>query len=382
MRILHLCLSCFYIDGYNYQENVLPRINKQDGNDVEIIASTETFIDNQTYGYTEPGEYYTEYGVKIIRLPYRNLLTKTVTRKIRAYKGLSAEIEKFRPDIIFSHDLSFFSVNEVVKYVRNNPKVRFYADTHTSALNSGSSFLSLYVLHKIIYRSFIKQAIPFLKKYYYITEYEKNFSLLNYRVPIDIMEFFPLGGEIPNDDKYLLNRYNKRKELGVAQNEVLLLHSGKMNKEKRTDVLIKAFMKSKLQNAKLVIIGSISSEWVNEIETLMQQDSRVMFLGWKNSGELQEYLCAADLYCQPGSESATMENAVCCRCPVLVKKGSSYSYEEDYGNLIWIDSEDDIVEVLNDIEDTRINLVEMSEKSLLCASTILDYKVLANKYCK
>ena len=42
MRILHLCLSCFYIDGYNYQENILPRINHEDGHDVRILASTET----------------------------------------------------------------------------------------------------------------------------------------------------------------------------------------------------------------------------------------------------------------------------------------------------------------------------------------------------
>ena len=69
MRILHLCLACFYIDGYNYQENILPRINHEDGHDVRILASTETYVDNLHLGYVEPREYVTEYGVPIRKQP-------------------------------------------------------------------------------------------------------------------------------------------------------------------------------------------------------------------------------------------------------------------------------------------------------------------------
>ena len=69
MKILHLCLACFYIDNYTYQENILPRINHEDGHDVRILASTETYVDNAHLGYVEPAEYVTEYGVPIKRLP-------------------------------------------------------------------------------------------------------------------------------------------------------------------------------------------------------------------------------------------------------------------------------------------------------------------------
>ena len=70
MRILHCCLSCFYIDGYNYQENILPKINKLDGHEVMVIASTETYIDNNNLGYIEPCEYYTCENVLIKRIAY------------------------------------------------------------------------------------------------------------------------------------------------------------------------------------------------------------------------------------------------------------------------------------------------------------------------
>jgi len=63
MKILHCCLSQFYIDNYSYQENILPRVNKQMGHEVKIIASTETYLDNRNLEYVEPSRYYTEDGI-------------------------------------------------------------------------------------------------------------------------------------------------------------------------------------------------------------------------------------------------------------------------------------------------------------------------------
>ena len=65
MKILHCCLSCFYIDNYNYQENLLPRQNKIDGHDVSIIASTEVYINNTKLGYCEPKKYVNEDGIPV-----------------------------------------------------------------------------------------------------------------------------------------------------------------------------------------------------------------------------------------------------------------------------------------------------------------------------
>ena len=114
MRILHLCLANYYIDGYNYQENVLTRINKEDGHEVRIIASTETFKDNLTMTYVEPSEYVTEFGVPIQRIPYVKIGTHFSTVKIRKYVGLYDEIVKFAPDVILSHDIVFLSIFEMI----------------------------------------------------------------------------------------------------------------------------------------------------------------------------------------------------------------------------------------------------------------------------
>ena len=76
MKILHCCLSCFYNENYNYQENFLPRYNKLDGNDVMIIASTETFTNNNSLGFCEPIDYLNEDGIRVVRVPYRIIINK------------------------------------------------------------------------------------------------------------------------------------------------------------------------------------------------------------------------------------------------------------------------------------------------------------------
>lgn len=378
MRILHLCLANYYIDGYNYNENVLPRINKQDGHEVLIIASTETFVENTKLGYVHPGEYYTDSNIKIIRLPYVSLGSKYMSAKIRAYHKLYDNIAIFKPDIIMSHDLCFLSVLDVIKYLKRHPEVNFYADTHTARYNSGLNWLSLYVLHRLFYKSLIQRALPYLKKYFYIGESEKKFSIENYKVPESLMEYFPLGGMIFADEHYENIREKRRKELHIEDDELLLLHSGKMDVRKKTAELVNAFSSTLELKARLVIIGSIPEE-NRSLYELIESDSRIEYLGWKNAFELQEYLCAADLYCQPGSVSATLQNAICCRCAIL-----SYPYEEytshlDFGQFLWASNQKEIIAQFRKILFKRISLHSLGEKASQCAAEVLDYRKIAAK---
>lgn len=193
MRILHLCLACFYIDGYNYQENILPRINHEDGHDVRILASTETYVDNLHLGYVEPREYVTEYGVPIKRLPYVKVGTHFSTIKFRKYPHVYEEIAAFAPDVILSHDLGYWSVLDVIRYKKDHPEVKLYADTHTAYENSGTNWLSLHVLHRMFYRPLIQKGLPYLEKYWYVGVGEKKFSRGVYNVPESLMECYPLG---------------------------------------------------------------------------------------------------------------------------------------------------------------------------------------------
>lgn len=378
MKILHLCLACFYIDEYAYQENILPRINKEDGHDVRIIASTETYMDNTRYGYLEPSEYLTEYGVPIKRLPYKRVVNRFITHKIRAYSHLYGEIDAFSPDVIMMHDLAFWSVLDVIRYKKAHPEVKLYADTHTAAYNSGTNWLSLYVLHRIYYRFLIQKALPYLEKYFYTGDGERDFSIKNYGVPELLMEFYPLGGVLYPKVEYDAIRAKRREELGIKEDQRLYIHSGKLAKSKRTVELLKAFSSVEDASSRLVIIGSIPDELCDEIMHLIKSDERITFLGWKSGDELREYLCACDLYCQPGSVSATMQNSICCDCAVMAYPHPSYvNHLGIWENILWVKTQEDMATVFQSIAEHPEQLVNLKKNSHRCAEELLDYRKLA-----
>ena len=114
------------------------------------------------------------------------------------------------------------------------------------------------------------------------------------------------------------------------------------------------------------------------MDALILSDPRVIYLGWKDSKELLQYLCAADLYCQPGSASVTLQNAICCHCPIM-----SYMHEWykniDCNNFLWIETEKDMENVFKDISKGRIDLNIYRENTDKCAEEFLDYKKIARR---
>ena len=78
MKIVHICLGCFYIDNYSYQENMIPKFHKKMGYEVEIIASTLSFNRSGESCYVDAGVYTNEYGIKVTRLPYTKKLPSKV----------------------------------------------------------------------------------------------------------------------------------------------------------------------------------------------------------------------------------------------------------------------------------------------------------------
>ena len=378
MKIAHIGLSSYFTESMKYQDNLLSHQNALDGNEVMYISNAYKYVDGKVQ-YTGYEKKYLEDGVCLIRLPYKHVGTKSISGKIRRVDGLYELLGSFSPDIIFVHSLSFASLSDVVKYKRMHHRIKLYADTHAAAYNSGLNYFSLMILHRLIYRKWIQNALPFIDKIFYVGINEKNFAMENYGIPEEMMEFLPLGGTPLEIDEYKDVRNKRREELGLLPNDRLYIHSGKLYSGKRTAELISAFSSVQDSNAKLVIIGSIPVEQMKTIEPLINADKRVLFLGWKSGDELNEYLCACDMYCQPGSVSATLQNAICNYCAVMAYPFISYKNDLNWGNFFWVKSKDDMVSVFESIKNNPSQLRDMSRNSQRCAHEMLDYRIIAGR---
>lgn len=378
MKILHLMLSNFYIDNAGYQENILPAINKKDGHNVEIIASTEIFTKNIGLGLTHPSIYVNTDGIKITRLPYVKILNNFISKKVRAYPKLYNKIEEFAPDIILFHGAAAWSLNTVAKYKKNNPHVKLYVDSHEDKNNSARNGLSRILLYDCFYSPILRKNMKYIDKLFYITKETLYFIKEVYHLNDEKLHFLPLGGIIPGEEKRSHVRETLRKEYGLSETDILCIHSGKIDRFKRTFEIVEGFSRYKSDKFKLLIVGSASENILKKLDKVLQKDNRIKFLGWKNQDDLQNLLMAADLYIQLGTQSVTMQQAICNGCSVAVYPYESHKFLLN-DNAYYIQSSQDITSLLESIDNNVENFKIRREKSLNFAQTKLDYNIIANE---
>lgn len=343
MKIVHLCLSCFYIDNYSYQENMLPKYHVKMGHDVTVIASLVSFNkEGKPCLLSSPSVRMDDNGYKVIRLAYKKpqRLNCILRRYESFYETLSAE----KPDVIFTHGVAMAEVNSVIHFLKENPHVKLYGDHHGDYINSATTFFSKNVLHKFIWRYFVKKLEPYLIKCYGVTPMRCRFLREMYNLNPNIIEFLPMGVD---DDAIPENRIgvrkSVRKELSVPEDACLIITGGKIDVRKNTHVLLEAIKRIDNPNLHLVICGVLAPE----MEYLQEQfDSRIHYLGWCNAQRVMDCMVAADMACFPGTHSTLWEQSVGVGLPAIFKRWNEMTHMNINGNCIFVEGED-VVELEN-----------------------------------
>ena len=377
MKIVHLCLSCFYIDGYGYQENRLPAQHVKDGHEVTIIASTESFDQDRKPCYLQPGDYMGTDGARVIRLPYRAGLPAALARKARAYPGVEQLLQQLQPDVILFHGMCAWELLTVARYVRQHPGVTLYVDCHEDFNNSARGWLSRQVLHGSFYRPILRSALDVIRQVLCITVESIQFATQFYGVPQAQVELFPLAGHIHDDADYESRRDATRRAHGVTADEVVIVQSGKITANKLLPDALRAFIATPSTRLRLWIVGQIVDD-AEECEALIASDPRIQFLGWKSPEALEDVLCAADVFLQPAGQTATTQMSMCCRCALLVSDVPSHrALFVDNGYLI--NEQTTLPASLLAIAREPEALTSMKQRSLTFARQHLDYTQLARR---
>lgn len=378
MKIIHIMFGGGFNEDMSYQGNFLPKENAKSGHEVWIIAGTNKWNEEKLISVCE--ETKTIYGnVTLIRLKFVKFFNKTLTNKIKKTRSLMRILKNIKPDLIFFHDVQGCELLTVRKYIIKNPNVKFYIDSHSDRNNSATNVISKYFLHKLFYKNIIKKCTNYVQKIFYVSEEAKDFLIDFYKISDKLLEFLPLGGNPISRTEKIQIRIRIRKTLGIAYDDIVLVHSGKMNTKKCTLSIIDSFLKLDDKRLKLLIIGVFSSEIKQEAISLISKDDRIKFLGWKNSNELFDIIAASDLYLQPGSQSATMQNSLCLGTPVLISNAKSHDFYNQ-GCAFVINDEKEIIEIFNEISNNTNKLKIMSDSAVEFSNKFLDYKMLANKY--
>lgn len=314
MRIAHICLAAFYIDGFGYQENILPKLHRQMGHEVMIVASTQTYIDHTRLGYVEPSSYLNEHGVQVHRLPYAAWVPRRLRPKVRAYEGLEARLEEFQPDLIFVHDVQFWDLFAIRRYVRRRP-TPVYADCHADYVNSARGFVSRRLLHGIFYRQILRRVDPIIDRYLPTLPARADFLHEVYGLDREKMELLPFGADdtlTQGLDRGAI-RAEVRSSLGIPDDAVVLVTGGKLDLRKNIHTLIERF--SALRNSghlagmHLLVFGQPDPS-VRTALAAINVHPNVHLQGWMRAKEIYKMFLAADLAIFPGTHSVLWEEAI------------------------------------------------------------------------
>jgi len=342
MKIVHVCLSGSYNDNWGYQDNMIPKYNRRDGHDVTVITSI--FIDStKSVGYEKvnPGRYYLQDGVEVIRIPFKKNVFKVIVEKLRFYEGLYSLLEEKKPDLIFMHGIQFLDMKIVTKYIKANPNCTLVADNHASYYNSGRNFISREILHKKIYKKNIQKALPYIEKIFQLAPGCKDFAVNMYNIPDEKMEYLYLGADTEKIDFIMMEgtKAKVRKELKIDDDDFLFITGGKLSKGKNIKSLLMSLKQIHSEKIKLIIFGAFSEDIKDEMLTLIAQDDRVRYIGWLLGDEVYDYYLASDAAVFPGTKSALWEQAICSGLPIICRRWAGMEYVDVGGNVLFVENE-------------------------------------------
>ncbi|MEM4385670.1 MAG: glycosyltransferase [Candidatus Anstonellales archaeon] len=362
MKIVHVIFNSPYTEGLHYQDNLLTKFHRKAGHDVTIIASK--------YQYNRLGQLeknntivdVNKYGVRIIRLEIKG--DKDFWYKFKRYVGLYEALKVENPDVIFIHGIQSLDIDVILRYKRDVERragkvIRLYGDSHGDYSNSARNWLSKNILHKVIWKRYVRKVSKHAEKIYGTLPCRVTFMKELYGVD---GEFLPMG--VDDDEVRRLDiegsriREKIRKET-YTEDKFVIITGGKIDKYKLGVLnLIRAV--KEIPGVELWVFGSIELSYIKEFTSLI--GSNVRYLGWLDYESAYNYVYASDLVVFPSRHSVYWEMCAGIGKPMVVK------YQEGIGHLpctkmLYSCTKDEIVDVLKSIINNRYEYKLMVDKA-------------------
>ena len=386
MKIVMLC--DFYNEKLEYQENLLVKYYTKHGHDVVVICSTfdcvfDYYSDNHNRDW--PARTYFDGKAKIIKLKY----CFNILNRLRRYTSIKGILETEKPDLIYVHDV-MLNMLEAAAYIKRNPATKMIMDCHTDYYNSGKNWLSLKVLHGVCRKWFLDRARKHITKIFPIVPGSVDFLHEVYKVPKEMMEILPLGGDIDQGviARQSPNLTNLKQKYDIKADTQVIFSGGKLEPRKMTEHLIDAVNQMGRDNLRLIVIGTASERDQSYYQMLLDKanhNPHIHFAGWQDKTGVYEHLALADIAAFPASQSILWQQAISMALPLLV--GNSGNQSVDYLNLhdnivVWQRQDinaDTIQQSLERVLDNEVLAKRMSDGARKVTASCLDWNNLINR---
>jgi glycosyltransferase involved in cell wall biosynthesis len=384
MRIVSI--NVHYQDGLGYQDYYLGKSWKALGHEVHFISSDWHF-DYPDYEsvrhiigdkYVGVGTFVNDYGVPVHRL-------KATTRKqtgLMWLKGFEEKLIALRPDIIISHGV--FSYQSIrLLYLKNKLNCPIVFDDHTT-INVLRESLSSKIIFTLFRVFFAKRMLKVAHKIVGISDscmvvLDKTFGLKGNNVVM-----IPLGTDtnLFKQDQDLRKKY--RKFLGVDDETIVVLYTGKIYEDKKVDLLIDALNDEAVTLNKSIVIhivGVISTEYKAYFEAkLKTSEHKVIYRNAVSQQELPEIYNGADIAVWPAHTTNSTIDASACGCPIICSDYMKERYSNNNGFGIKEGDISELKTVLKQLIDDDHLRKEMGQEGIELVKKELSWESISNLF--
>lgn len=353
MKLVNVCVNP-YIDGWGYQENLLPDYEAKAGIETVVIAQANHFpkylSKESIQKIKQKGRDYYVGRVHVYRTNFY-LNTNNISF---ICTGVYKLLKKEQPDVIFHHGINASTILVCAWYKRLHPNVKLFVDNHADYINESKYRIwNEVVLHGFM-GGIVRLTNKYINKYYGVTPGRCTFLQEVYRAPQEKIKLLPIGGDTDLIDSIKTSQKELRSKYGIPQDSFVICSGGKMGKYKGTDCLIESFtkLKDKMTNLKLLLFGNYLDA---ETEKLVEETDGVYNMGWCNRMKTLELLKMSDVAIWPIHHTTLIEDAVASALPIIVRETSNTSHLVS-GNGIFLKhgTEEEISEaILNIISDYK-----------------------------
>ena len=380
MRIVHICISAPYIDGWGYQENLLPRYLQKLGVDNHVIASRNDFpaylTPEDKAAIVAKREDYQVDGIHV-----RRIKTKQLTTSLLVTKGLSKVLDEINPDVIFHHNFNCTSLVEAARYAKRK-KIPFVVDNHADVINISHNKLWALVYYRLLIGLSCKLIRGTITVAYGVTQARCDFMHQWYGIPNDKIKLLPIGADTDLADA-IPSKESLRKKYGYQKDDFIVVSGGKMGAAKGTHQLINVIdgLKSAFQNIRLVLFGAFED---NDTLLLAKNNDVVSVYGWCDREKTLELLKMADVACWPVHHTTLIEDAVSVCTPIIVRRTGNTEHLVE-GNGAWVDEvtmeslKSAILSFLSNQDEAQRNLLQSACEKMKNA---ISYDTIADKLLK
>jgi glycosyltransferase involved in cell wall biosynthesis len=164
---------------------------------------------------------------------------------------------------------------------------------------------------------------------------------------VDADVFFPISEKVD-----LADRVELRSKMGFDADDIVVVYSGKLTREKNVGILADAVAALRAEGLqfRLLVIGDGP-----ERVTLEQRGNIAKLVPYQTYDKLGRFYRAADIAVWPTNESTSMLDAAACGLPLVVSSGIVYrEHVTGNGRVFGIGKLDELVATLRELADAGV----------------------------